>query len=401
MAALAGAASTTFVGGCAASYGSRSSYLTPILKPENQDTITYWMDVMMQQVRDQRIPPPRAAYNFAMPLAAGFLAANGIVKAYDTPFGVADGPDDADAELAYATAFGIAAAEVFQQPFVMERTAFRRRFPSGTAKDRAINYGRAVGYHVVRMRTNDGSEANKVNFYLDRYQRREDSLKWTPTGPYYSALPGPAFPTYSRPLFPGAGKIKPWTMKSEGQFRSDDFYDPRSPEFAEEFENIRTLGGADSTIRTEDESEIALFWEDGPWGITPPGHFLLIAIQVLQDKPMTFIERARAFALMGMTQSDAAVNAWDNKYHYDIIRPETAIRSRASAFNNPDDRVKAQRNWRSYIPTPEFPAYTSGHSTFGGVGVEITKLFLGTSKVSFSHESPDQVLVVNKAVTVA
>jgi hypothetical protein len=389
--ATAGIAAITSAG-CAANFGSKSSYLTPILKPENQNTVYHWVDVVMQQVRDQRIAPPRAAYNFAMPMAAGFLAANGIAQAYDEPFGIGPGPKGANPEVAYGVAFGIAAAEAFQQPFVMERMAFKKRFPDGEAKRLGVEWGRKVGKAVVRMRTRDGAEANKVNFYLGRYPRRKDSLKWTPSGPFYSAVPGPAFDTFTRPLFPGAGLIKPWTMTSHDQFRSGEFYDPKSPEFAEEFEMIRTLGGADSTLRTEDQSEIALFWEDGPWGITPPGHFLLIAIQVLQNKNLSFIEQARAFALLGMTQADAACNAWDIKYHYDIVRPETAIRTRAPSFENPDPRVALQRNWRSYIPTPEFPAYTSGHSTFGAAGVEMTSLLLGTSQVTFSHESPDQVL---------
>ncbi len=390
--ASAGAASALLASGCVSRFGSSTSYLTPILKPENQNTVFYWTDAVLQQVRDQRIPPPRAAYNVSLPMAAGFLAANGIAQAYDEPFGVGSGPAGADPEIAYGVAFGYAAAEAFQQPFVAERARFLNQFPNSAAKSSAIEWGRKVGLHVVRMRTNDGSEPSEANFYLGRYARRKDSLRWTPTGPFYGATPGPAFETFARPLFPGQGKIKPWTMRSGSQFRSDPFYDPASPEFAEEFDTIRRLGGADSTIRTADQSEIALFWEDGPWGITPPGHFIFIAIQVLQDRGLSFIELARVFALLGMTQADASINAWDNKYHYDIIRPETAIKHRAAAFNNSDGRVTRQRNWRSYIPTPEFPAYTSGHSTFGAVGTEITALALGTDKVSFSHESPDQVL---------
>lgn len=378
--------------GCAANYGSNSSYLTPVLKPENQSTVFHWVDVVMQQVRDQRVPPPRAAYNFSMPMAAGFLAANGILQEYDEPFGIGSGPKGADPEVAYGVAFGMTAAESFQQPFLLERIAFKKRFADSESKRLGIEWGRKVGKAILRMRTNDGAEPNKANFYLGRYPRRKDSLKWTPSGPFYSAAPGPAFDTYSRPLFPGAGRIEPWTMTSYNQFRSDEFYDPKSPEFAAEFDMIRKLGGADSKIRTADQSEIALFWEDGPWGITPPGHFILIAIQVLQDKNLSFIEQARAFALLGMTQADAATNAWDIKYHYDVVRPETAIRHRAPAFENTDPRVTRQKNWRSYIPTPEFPAYTSGHSTFGAAGVELTSLLLGTSKVTFSHESPDQVL---------
>ena len=391
---LASGVSLTALGlsGCVSSYGSKTSYLSQIVEPQNQNTVFYWVDAVMQQIRDQRVAPPRAAYNFAMPMAAGFLAANAILQEYDEPFGIGQGPANADPEVAYGVAFATAAAEVFQQPFLFERTGFKRRFPDGEAKRLGVEWGRKVGLEIVKMRTNDGSEPSEVNFYLGRYKRRNDSLKWTPTGPYYSARPGPAFETFARPLFPGHGVIKPWTMTSSSQFRAPEFYDPASPEFADEFDNIRRLGGADSTTRTADEAEIALFWEDGPWGITPPGHFIYIGLQVMQDRGFSFIELARAFALLGMTQCDASISAWDSKYAHDIIRPETAIRYRAPSFANSDPRMAAQKNWRSYIPTPEFPAYTSGHSTFGAAGAVMIANLIGTDQVSFSHESPDQVL---------
>ena len=61
-------------------------------------------------------------------------------------------------------------------------------------------------------------------------------------------------------------------------------------------------------------------------------------------------------------------------------------------FANPDSRVALQADWRSYIPTPEFPAYPSGHSTFGSAGAEMIALIHGSDAVSFSGRSPDQVL---------
>ena len=242
------------------------------------------------------------------------------------------------------------------------------------------------------MRTGDGSEPSKVNYYLGRYERRMDSLRWRPTGPFYNARPGPAFASFERCLYPGHGQIKPWTMTSGSQFQVPDFHDPASPEFAEEFDTIRRLGGADSIVRTADQAEIALFWEDGPWGVTPPGHLICIGIQLLQDRGLDFIDLAHAFALIGMTQCDASIFAWDSKLHHDIVRPESAIRVRAPEFRNPDLRVVEQPGWRSYIPTPEFPAYPSGHSTFAATGAEMIALLYGRDDVSFSGESPDLVL---------
>ena len=65
---------------------------------------------------------------------------------------------------------------------------------------------------------------------------------------------------------------------------------------------------------------------------------------------------------------------------------------RAPEFGNPDPRIVAQADWRSFIPTPEFPAYPSGHSTFAAAGAETIALIYGRDDVSFSGRSPDLVL---------
>lgn len=391
MLALGGMASAG-LSACVAPMGTKSSYLTQVVRPGRSDTVFDWLDIILQQTRDQRVPPPRAAYNFAMPLVAGFLAVNGLTGRYHEPYGVGRGPMGADLNAAFGAAFATAASEVFQQPFIVERKAMLSRLPSGAARERGRQWGRQVGLKVVKMRTNDGSEPSRANYYLRRYKRRDDALAWKPTGPFYGAKPGPAFDTFSRALFPGHGKITPWTMRSSSQFRAPIFYDPRSPEFAQEFDYTRRIGGAKSALRTPDQAQIALFWEDGPWGITTPGHFLYLAAQILQDVPMDLTDRARAFALIGMTQCDASISAWDSKYYHDIIRPESAIRIRARHFRNPDPRVKSDPNWRSLIPTPNFPSYTSGHSTFGAAGAEMIRQIIGTDRISINGRSPDHIL---------
>lgn len=389
------AAAVPLAGGVGVSAVSRaqgSSYASQILGPGKQNAVFHWVDAALQQIRDQRVLAPRAAYNLGLATAAGFLAANGIARAYGEPFGIGNGPHGADPEVAYGVAFSLAAAEAFQQPFLFERTAFLRRFPGSDSKSLGVEWGRRAAMIVLGQRTDDGSEPSEVNYYLGRYGRRGDALQWSPTAPFYGATPGPSFPSFERCLYPGHGMITPWTMKTGSQFRVSGFHDPRSPEFAEEFDMIRRLGGNDSTTRTADQSEVALFWEDGPWGVTNPGHFVYIAMQLLQDRGLGFLELARAMALVGMTQCDASISAWDSKYHYDVLRPESAIRARAPDFGNPDSRVGVHAGWRSYIPTPEFPSYTSGHSTFGGAAAEMIALILGQDDIAFSGRSPDQVL---------
>lgn len=375
-----------------ARFGSNASYLTKILEPQNHNALYYWIDIVLQQIRDQRLFTPRAAYIFGLTNTAGFLATNGITQSYEEPFEIGKGPSEADEEVAYGVAYAIAASEVLQQPLLFERRNFLAQYPGSTAKTNAVRWGNHVARKLLKLRTNDGSEDSEVDYYLNRYKRRGDVLQWSPTGPFYGAHPGPAFESFKRPLNPGQGMIKPWTMTHGSQFRANDFYNPKSPEFAEAFQLIKEIGGAESAMRTEDESEIALFWENGPWGATVPGHFMYIAIQVLQNRKLNFVDLAKAFALLGMTQCDASINAWDNKYHHDILRPETAIRVRANSFGNRDPRIRNHANWRSFIPTPEFPSFTSGHSTFGAAAAEILKFVCGRDDVAFSGNSPDQVI---------
>ena len=262
-AAIAGAVGVT---GCTGRFGSATSYLTPILKPQYHNIVTHWCDVALQQIRDQRVPPPRAAYNLAMPTVAGFLAANGILQAYDDPFGIGPAPRGADLAMAYGAAFATAASEVFQQPFVGERRAFANAIPDGEAKSLGADWGRKVGLQIVKMRTRDGSQPSKVNYYLNRYKRRHDALQWTPTGPLYSAKPGPAFDSFSRPLFPGHGQIEPWTMGRVENFRIAPFYDPASPEFAEDYDLVRTLG---ADRRAERDSDVLGGWPLGDYSARP------------------------------------------------------------------------------------------------------------------------------------
>ena len=207
------AASALATAGCVgphvAPHGHRSSYTSPILRPDRQNTVFLWVDAALQQVRDQRVVTPRAAYNLGLATAAGFLAANGIVRACEEPFGIGVGPGGADPEVAYGIAFAKAAAEAFQTPFLFERMSFLARFPGGEAKSLGVEWGEAAALQMLDMRTGDGSEPSKANYYLGRYDRRTDALRWRPTGPFYGASPGPAFASFDRGLFPGHGMIRP------------------------------------------------------------------------------------------------------------------------------------------------------------------------------------------------
>lgn len=378
--------------GCTAPFGSNWSYASQIVPEHGFDDATFWVDVMMQQTTAQRILPPRAAYNCAGPAVAGFIAANAIIGRYEDNFGIGEGPRGADPRAAYGAAFATVMSEVCQTPLIAERARFMDRIPDGEAKSLGAQWGRSVGLEIVRRRTHDGSAPNLNANYLGRWKRRGDALQWVPTGSFYGTLPGPPVNDYARGLSPGQAFIKPWAIRSAADYLSPPFYDMRSPEFAEEYDLLVRMGGMNSTERTADETEIAIYWEDGPWGVTPPGRFMYVAMQLMQMGGLDFLAKARGYAMLGMGMCDCSIVVWHNKYLYDVLRPETAIRIRAEAFNNPDPRVVRRPGWKTVITTPPFPAYTSGHSSFGAVGARILAHLLGTDEVAFSQQCPDQVI---------
>jgi hypothetical protein len=74
--------------------------------------------------------------------------------------------------------------------------------------------------------------------------------------------------------------------------------------------------------------------------------------------------------------ADAAICAWDAKYTFHFWRPVTAI-----------NYVEPELNWMSFIVTPPFPDYVSGHSTFSGAAATVLALFYGTDDLPFTTGS--------------
>ena len=389
---LACSSSLGVLSGCSAPLTSKQSYIHDFIKPQNLSPVYHWTDVALQAVRNQTVTPPPASRALAMGHLAGFLAVNGIEGGYNAPIKAMAGPQGPDSEVAYGVAMSMALSEAFKSSFVFDRKRFLSAYPDGDAKDQGIKYGEYVADLVIKSRTRDGAEPNKANFYLGRYPRRGDSGGWSPTGPFYGAEDGPFLGTFNRGLLPGWGAQKPWVMRNKREFLAPEFMDIRSPEFTEEYRYIKAIGGSGKdTIRTVDQTQIAFFWEDGPRGVTPPGHWQIIAMRVAQDMNLSLLEQARMHALLSMGQADAAITTWDSKYTHDIIRPETAIKQRIDKMGNTALVGEGDSDWLSLIFSPDFTTYTSVHSAFSGVSARMIANCIGRDRVSFTAKAPDLV----------
>ena len=99
---------------------------------------------------------------------------------------------------------------------------------------------------------------------------------------------------------------------------------------------------------------IVHFWADGAGTYTPPGHWDAIAAEEFVKENFSEVRWARNIALMNMALMDAAIACWDAKYFYFNPRPTQA-----------DPSIK------TLTGVPNFPAYTSGHSTFSAAAATV------------------------------
>jgi membrane-associated phospholipid phosphatase len=124
-----------------------------------------------------------------------------------------------------------------------------------------------------------------------------------------------------------------------------------------------------SQTLTDDQKRIAEFWADGPRTVTPPGHWNRIALDLVRAAGWPTLRTSLLFAALNTAQADAFIACWDAKYAYWTMRPVTAIRDPRFVHDS-----KA-RDWLSYIVTPPFPSYVSGHSTTSGAASTVLAAF--------------------------
>ena len=150
-----------------------------------------------------------------------------------------------------------------------------------------------------------------------------------------------------------------------------------------------------SAALTDRQKMIAEYWSDGPNSEQPPGHWTLFAQWVSARDHHTIDDDVKMFFALSNAMFDAGIAAWDAKRTYDSIRPITAIPflykgKTIRAWGGPGKNTVEMdgSHWLSYqaatFPTPPFPDYVSGHSTYSAAAAEILKLWVGSDRFGYS-----------------
>jgi hypothetical protein len=283
-----------------------------------------------------RIPaPPITVRAMAIVQVSVFEAVNAITGRYPPQRAKLAPAPGASAEAAVASATRTALVKLmpaFQQVIDADYQTLLKAVPEGPAKTAGVALGEQAANAIVTMCADDGAMAP------DAYRPH--------------AAPGVYVPTVT-PATPHWGKRRPWVMPRGDHFRPGPPPALTSATWARDYNEIKAVGGRNSTQRTPEQTAIAKFWE-----ATAPAVYWPVARSVAAMPGRDVTDNARLFALAAMAMDDALIAVFEAKYAYNLWRPVTAIRNGDLDGNDTTDR---DAGWTPFISTPMHPEYPCAH----------------------------------------
>ncbi|GAA3719958.1 vanadium-dependent haloperoxidase [Nonomuraea antimicrobica] len=337
---------------------SRTSSANPVIVWDRNAETAIW-DVARQQ-------PQVQARSFAMVHGAVYDAVNAIAGAPYQPYLVApaaDGSESTDAAVATAAYRVLRSLFPDQEPrLTAQYDQALTAIPDGRSKQRGIAVGSRTADAMITARENDGAFGDQT------WPVGTRPGQWRPTPPTYAS--------------DGAwvASLKPFLIPSASMFRTSGPPALTSKRYARDFNEVKTVGAANSTVRTADQTQAAIWWHDrhlAEWEIKR---------QLVTTQRLNTLRTARMFVMVGMAEADATIACYNEKAAWSFWRPVSAIQL-ADTDGNPE--TAADPGWTPLLVTPPHPDYTSGHTCFTGASMSALQHFFGRDDLPFSGYSAD------------
>lgn len=263
-----------------------------------------------------------------------------------------------------------------EQAFIQQKAEEHRRarLLSGANTRNDLEAGEALGKavaqrFVARARTDRAGAAVGIVNGVELWREFETAAINQGETPWISReLP------LRPPMLPYFGRVRPFLFDSltlVTKLRPVPPPSTKSEQFRKETEEVLFY----SQNPTRERMRIVHFWADGVGTYTPPGHWNAIAAEEMVKLNLSEVRWARNMALLNMALMDAAIVCWDAKYTYYNPRPS-----------------QVNTNIKTLTGIPNFPAYTSGHSTFSGAAATILGYLIPTKANQFNEMAKEASL---------
>jgi hypothetical protein len=174
-------------------------------------------------------------------------------------------------------------------------------------------------------------------------------------------------------MLPAFGSVRAWMMTPADIVNERPGPPPSTSSALMQQELAEVKQAVDNLTR--EELAICYKWADGLSTPTPPGHWNFIAAPYIRDAEFTEVRAARAFALLNMAMHDAGVGCWETKFYYFNPRPS-----------------QLDPGIRTAVGLPNFPSFTSGHSTFSAAATEVLSYLFPDGATYFATEMEEAAI---------
>ena len=267
-----------------------------------------------------------------------------------------------DAVVAQASYVILLAMFPGEGPFLAEKLAEAKNVPLWAKVNvtsdvtAGANLGAAVAAKVMAKAKADGMSAANNQAIVPDLIAHSKSIGFTTV---WASQELPVRP----PMLPNYGAVKTWnfdraTLES---IRPAIPYLPGSEAFNKDLAELQAINKS----QTREQASIANYWADGPGSYTPPGHWHRYACEAGVEAKYSQVRMARMLAYVGTALMDAGIACWETKYFYYSPRPQ-------------------QFDLKTSVGLPNFPSYTSGHSTFSFAASTVLASFFPEKSNTFN-----------------
>ena len=334
------------------------------------DAVLDWNALLLDDIRADDSSPTLSTRTLAIMHTSMYDAVNSVLRTHQPYKFQLNAPADTSAEAA-AVGAAYEVTKTFYPALAGWADTLYQTWLASVPPDDTVSNGLTLGQTIAQLmlqdRAYDGSSTDIP------YIPSADPGQWRRTPPYFRP-----------PLAPQWRYVTPFCLRDLEPFVPPPPPALESPEYAASFNEVQDIGKTNSTSRTAEQRQIAVFWSDFSYTAMPPGHWHEITSKIAAERGLTLADNARLFALISLAQADAAITCWETKYRYNLWRPVTAIVN-GNLISNP--LTQADSSWGSLLAAPSFPSYTSGHSTFSKASAQVLTHFFGTDAVNFTATS--------------
>jgi hypothetical protein len=322
---------------------------------QSVNQVLQWNRTLLVIVRTPGAQPAtiHPTRSFAIMHAAIYDAVNAIDKTHESYLvnlkGVTPSASQDAAAAAAAHEVLVGLYPQFQAMLDAQLQQSLAQIPDGAHKADGIIVGQIAADGILALRSNDGSNAPPIPYVFGNAP-----------GDYQSTPPN--FP--QQPQFTHWSHVTPFALERADQFRPGPPPDLTSERYATVFNQVKSLGIANSTAATADQALTGRFWNGAI-----QNYWNEITQTVAMERNLTTAQSARLFALLNLTFADGVIAFYDAKYVYNFWRPVTAIRA-ADTDNNPE--TLADPNWlpQSTNTAPD-PSYPGAHAVISAAGASV------------------------------